>query len=112
MGVKREGPYAAGRFRSLTRSSSVAANCVALDEMVRTVNLIEIVDRPTASLFSLRIRPDLADPEPLGLVEIQSVGIGPLSGGNPFSAGNRRRSIRYAVGVWPVKSLNSLLKWA
>src|ERR1700730_8918300 len=47
-----------------------------------------------------------------GLVKNQSAGIGTLSGGNPCSAGNRRRRARYSVGVWPVKSLNSLLKWA
>ena len=33
------------------------------------------------------------------LVENQSVGIGPRSGGNPCLAGNRRRSARYSVGV-------------
>ena len=56
--------------------------------------------------------PDLAAPGATGLVKNQSAGIGPLSGGNPCSAGNRRRRARYSVGVWPVKSLNSLLKWA
>src|SRR5947209_229881 len=47
-----------------------------------------------------------------GLVENQSAGIGPRSGGYPGSAGCRRRRARYSVGVWPVKSLNSRLKWA
>src|SRR6266700_7669437 len=56
--------------------------------------------------------PDLVAPGAAGLVKNQSAGIGPLSGGNPRSAGNRRRRARYSVGVWPVKSLNSPPKWA
>src|SRR6202035_685196 len=56
--------------------------------------------------------PILSPPGTSGLVKSQSAGIGTLSGGNPCSAGNRRRRARYSVGVWPVKSLNSLLKWA
>jgi len=55
---------------------------------------------------------DFVAPAPAGLVKNQSAGIGPLSGGNPCSAGKRRRRVRNSVGVWPVKSLNSLLKWA
>src|ERR1700738_505982 len=56
--------------------------------------------------------PILSPPGATGLVRNQSAGIGPLSGGNPCSAGNRRRRARYSVGVWPVKSLNFLVKWA
>src|SRR5437868_7297404 len=57
----------------------------------------------------VRSLPILSPPGAAGLVRNQSAGIGPLSGGNPCSAGNRRRRARYSVGVWPVKSLNSLL---
>src|ERR687887_717315 len=44
--------------------------------------------------------PILSPPGATGLVKNQSAGIGPLSGGNPFSAGNRRRRARYSVGGW------------
>src|SRR4029453_17530918 len=43
--------------------------------------------------------PILPPPGAIGLVRNQSAGIGPLSGGNPCSAGNRRRRARYAAGV-------------
>src|SRR5579859_3095205 len=83
------------------------------DEAVHRHHVVHDYCAHRFSLSLLAHSPRILSPAgATGLVKNQSAGIGTLSGGNPCSAGNRRRRARYSVGVWPVKSLNSLLKWA